>query len=370
MPPSAPLILRLLTRLNSLAAPRRAQRRKFAELLVERKISNETFAAGFRWRAGITLPDVIKPMLATSAKSLPTGPEWTYEVKWDGYRTLAVKEGESVRLISRNLNNVSKQYPGVVQAVARIRSNRATLDGELVAVDEKGRPSFQALQHRASTPLPVVYYAFDLLNLDGQDLTKRPLEERRKKLVRVVGKSGVLLSQPLPGSVEQITEALRELGLEGVVAKRRGSRYYPGQRSKDWLKVRFGLRQEFVIGGYKPADPSFESILVGYYDKRRLYYAGKVRAGFTPHLRADVFARIKPLEQSTCPFVNLPNSQAKTSRWGEGVTAEDMNTLRWVKPRVVAEVSFVEWTRDGNLRHAAFVGLREDKRAADVRRDT
>jgi len=134
--------------------------------------------------------------------------------------------------------------------------------------------------------------------------------------------------------------------------------------------VRFGLRQEFVIGGYKPADPNFESILVGYYETRRLFYAGKVRAGFTAHLRAEVFAHIKPLEQPDCPFVNLPNRQSKTSRWGEGVTPEDMKTLRWVKPRVVAEASFVEWTWDGNLRHAAFVGLRKDKRTSDGRRDT
>jgi len=129
---------------------------------------------------------VIKPMLATAAKSLPTGPEWTYEVKWDGYRTLAIKEGTAVRLISRNLNNISKQYPGVVQAVGAIEAKRAILDGELVAVDEHGRPSFQALQHRASTPLPVVYYAFDVLSLEDQDITKRPLEDRRDVLARVV----------------------------------------------------------------------------------------------------------------------------------------------------------------------------------------
>jgi len=234
--------------------------------------------------------------------------------------------------------------------------------------NELGRPSFQALQHRASTPLPVVYYAFDLLSLDNRDLTKRPLDERRQTLQGIIGKSGVLLSKPLPGSIGQIEEALRELGLEGVVAKRGSSLYYPGKRSEDWVKVRFGRRQEFAIGGYKPSDPNFESILVGYHDKRKLFYAGKVRAGFTPHLRAEVFARIAPLTQPDCPFMNLPNSQGKT-RWGEGVTAEDMKTLRWVKPRVVVEVSFVEWTRDGNLRHAAFVGLREDKAPREVRRE-
>lgn len=252
--------------------------------------------------------------------------------------------------------------------MAKVRADGAVLDGELVAVDEHGRPSFQALQHRAKTPLPVVYYAFDLLNLDGRDLTKRPLDERRDALEDIIGASGVLLSKPLPGSVAQIEEALRELRLEGVVAKRRNSLYYPGQRSEDWLKVRFGHRQEFVIGGYKPSDPNFESILVGYYDKRKLFYAGKVRAGFTPHLRAEVFARLAPIARPDCSFVNLPNSEGK-SRWGEGITAEDMKVLRWVKPRVVVEVSFVEWTRDGNLRHSTFVGLRDDKKALDVRRE-
>ena len=135
------------------------------------------------------------------------------------------------------------------------------------------------------------------------------------------------------------------------------------------MKVKFNQRQEFVIGGYKPGAPVFESLLVGYYDDRRLHFAGKVRAGLTPHIRAELAARLGSLAASACPFVNLPNSGGR-SHWGEGITAEDMATLRWVKPTLVVEVSFVEWTRDGLLRHPAFVGVRDDKLAPDVRRES
>ena len=180
--------------------------------------------------------------------------------------------------------------------------------------------------------------------------------------------TSILVSEPLPGTPAQIEKAVRELGLEGVVAKRRSSRYEAGRRSEAWLKVRFSRRQEFVVGGYKPANAGFDSVLVGYYDRGRLHYAGKVRAGFTPHARAELMRRLAPIERQSCPFVNLPST--RSSHWGEGVTADDMAALKWVKPAVVVEVAFTEWTRDGNLRHAAYVGPREDKPAREVRRET
>jgi bifunctional non-homologous end joining protein LigD len=152
-----------------------------------------------------------------------------------------------------------------------------------------------------------------------------------------------------------------------VIAKRRRSIYEPGKRSDAWVKVRFAKHQEFVIGGYKPNASTFDSLLVGYYDEGQLMCAGKVRNGFTPALRAELFARFAPLHVKRCPFANLPTS--RTSHWGEGITAEEMLALRWVKPALVAEVSFVEWTRDGSLRHAAFLGLRDDKRPQEVHRE-
>jgi bifunctional non-homologous end joining protein LigD len=305
-------------------------------------------------------------MMALPRSVLPSGPGWTYEVKWDGYRTIAVKDGARVRLYSRNLKDVSVQYPAVAAGVARVHAARVMLDGELVALDERGRPSFQALHHQSHTAL--AYYVFDVLELNGRALLDVPLDERRQHLPAIVAGTGVLLSEPLPGSPDDIARAVRALGLEGIVAKRADSRYEPGRRSGAWVKVRFNLRQEFVVGGYKPAGDSFDSLLTGYYDGRKLLYAGKVRAGLTPQTRSALVERLRPLASPRCPFANLPN--AKSSHWGEGITAADMEKLCWVKPAIVIEVAFVEWTRDANLRHASFVGIRTDKNAKDIRRET
>jgi bifunctional non-homologous end joining protein LigD len=260
---------------------------------------------------------------------------------------------------------VTKSYPSVV-AVVRTMSPSAILDGEIIAVDEAGRPSFQALHHRAPDA-SIHYYAFDVLQADGRGLLRMPLEERRTELERVLRGSRVFRSEALPGSPEQIERAVRELKLEGIVAKRRLSLYEPGKRSKSWIKVKFNRRQEFVVGGFKPLTNGFDSLVVGYFEGARLHFAGRVRAGFTPQDRAALFRLIGPLQTPRCPFVDLPS--AKTSHWGEGVTPEDMVKLRWVKPSVVVEVSFVEWTIDGALRHSEFVGIRTDKKPREVRRE-
>jgi bifunctional non-homologous end joining protein LigD len=307
----------------------------------------------------------VRPMLATSAAKLPAGADWTYEVKWDGYRTMALKLGQRVTLLSRNLKDATAQYKSVARSVAQLPDEKVLIDGEIVALDDEGRPSFQALHHQSAHTL--VYYAFDVLHHDGRDLLRVPLDERRIVLETVLKDSRIFSSDPLPGTPEQIEHAVRELQLEGVVAKRRRSVYEPGRRSSAWVKVKFNRRQEFVVGGFKPNPSNLESLVVGYYEDGKLLFAGRVRAGLTAHDRSEIFSRIAVHQIARCPFANLPSSGA--GHWGEGVTADDMTKLRWVKPRVVVEVSFVEWTRDNALRHSEFVAIRGDKRAGDVTRD-
>ena len=308
-------------------------------------------------------------MAATSVQNLPEGPQWLYEVKLDGYRALAMKSGSRVQIRSRNNKDLTAGYPIVAEATSRLRAESAVIDGEIVAVDRRGRPSFQALQNRSSYPdHTTVFYAFDLLHLNGDDLTRLPLEERKARLEDVVRDSGVLVSHSLRGTAAQVIDAVRRLRLEGVIAKRKDSRYASGVRGNAWVKLKLDRQQEFVIGGYRPGPHGIDALLVGYYNRGKLTFAGKVRAGFTPHLRNEVFASLKPLHSTRCPFVDLPNS--KTSRWGGGVTPEQMTEMQWVKPKRVAQIRFVEWTVDDHLRHAAFLGLREDKAARDVGRET
>ena len=307
-------------------------------------------------------------MMAKLTDKLPDGEQWAYEVKWDGYRALLLKSGERVRLLSRKENDLTATYPTIEAAGRKLAAQTAILDGEIVALDPKGKPSFQALQHRsAHRNHAIVFYAFDLLHFNGEDLTSRPLVERRKRLPSIVKGTGILLSDPLPGTPQQVIEAVSRIGLEGIVAKRKDSRYQSGERSGAWVKLKLDKQQEFAIGGYRPGPHGIDALLVGYYEGKELRFGGKVRAGFTPHLRREVFESLKSLEVTTCPFVDLPNSKA--SHWGGGVTAEQMAEMTWVKPKLVAQIRFVEWTNDGHLRHAAFLGLRSDKRASEVRRE-
>jgi bifunctional non-homologous end joining protein LigD len=313
-------------------------------------------------------PSFISPMMAKLTDKLPEGEQWTYEVKWDGYRALLLKSSDRVRLLSRKDNDLTATYPTIEAAGRHLKAETAIIDGEIVALDSKGKPSFQALQHRsAHRNYAIVFYAFDLLHVDGEDLTQLPLSERRKRLVSIVKGSRVLLSDPLPGTAQQVIQAVSRVGLEGVIAKRKDSRYQSGERSGAWVKLKLDKQQEFVIGGYRPGPNGVDALLVGYYEQKQLRFAGKVRAGFTPHLRREVFESLKPIQIAKCPFVDLPNS--KPSHWGGGVTAEQMAEMTWVKPKLVAQIRFVEFTNDGHLRHAAFLGLRSDKRASEVRRE-
>jgi bifunctional non-homologous end joining protein LigD len=313
-----------------------------------------------RWR-------FIEPMAAMLVDALPTGDDWLYEAKFDGYRALALKDGAKVQLLSRKGNDLTADYPAIRDAVAAVKAKSALIDGEILAFDEAGRPSFQHLHHRSANPAAVRYFAFDLLHVDGKDLQREPLSSRRAALEKIVAGTDVQFSAELPGSPEDVVQAVADVGLEGVVAKRRDSRYESGKRSGAWQKFKVQLRQEFVIGGYKPENRNFQSIVVGYYENNKLRFAGRVRAGFTAAQRAALFEVLHPLTIEKCPFTDLPSG--RTGHWGEGVTAEDMKKLRWVKPKLVAEIAFTEWTRDGNLRHSAFVGMRIDKDARAVVRE-
>jgi bifunctional non-homologous end joining protein LigD len=313
-------------------------------------------------------PAFIAPMMAKLTDKLPEGEQWTYEVKWDGYRALLLKSGNRVRLLSRKDNDLTATYPTIGAAGRKLNADTAMLDGEIVALDAKGKPSFQALQHRsAHRNYAIVFYAFDLLHFNGTDLTQLALTDRRTRMPSIVKGSGILLSEPLSGTAARVIEAVSLVGLEGIVAKRKDSRYQSGERSGAWVKLKLDKQQEFVIGGYRPGPNGVDALLVGYYEGKQLRFGGKVRAGFTPHLRREVFESLTPLHIAECPFFDLPNS--KTSHWGGGVTAEQMAEMTWVKPKLIAQIRFVEWTNDGHLRHAAFLGLRSDKRPSEVRRE-
>ena len=307
-------------------------------------------------------------MVARATPSLPEGPDWLYEVKLDGYRALVLKHGGHVQVRSRNNKDLTRRYPDVAAAAARMREASVVLDGEVVAVDAAGFPSFQALQDPAAHPShAVVFYAFDVLYLDGEDLRPLPLVQRTGRLSAIVRESGLLVSQPLTGSAAQVVEAVRRLGLEGVIAKRRDSRYESGTRSDAWLKFRLDRQQEFVIGGYRPGGHGVDALVVGYYEGRQLRFAAKVQAGLTPHTRRDLAERLRPWHTGRCPFTELPTRTS--GRFGGGIPANDMAEMQWVRPRLVAQLRFVEWTNEGHLRHAAFLGLREDKATRAVVRE-
>jgi bifunctional non-homologous end joining protein LigD len=214
-----------------------------------------------------------------------------------------------------------------------------------------------------------VFYAFDLLNVHGHDMRSMPLEMRRAELARVIEKSGLLLSIQLPGSAADIIKTVRAMQLEGVIAKRRDSKYEAGERSGHWQKLKLERQQEFVIGGYRPSgDSGVDALLVGYFEDNKLHFAAKVRAGLVPHVRRELGRALRALQQTACPFVDLPSEGS--SRWGGGVSAEDMKEMIWTKLKLVAQIQFVEWTAEKRLRHSKFLGLRSDKNASDVHRES
>jgi len=312
----------------------------------------------------------VEPMLLQRTDELPTdGSRWAYELKLDGYRVIAARSADGVRLWSRNGHDFTKRYAPITRGLAKLPP-RTVVDGEVVALDHEGRPSFNALQN-FDAKAPLVYFVFDVLMLGGRNVMDEPFERRRALLEREVLPT---LAEPvrytgeLTAPLRDLIASVKALGFEGLVAKRRDSRYEAGQRSGAWRKMRVNRGQELVIGGYTVGPHAFDAVILGYYEGDQLMYAARTRNGFTPAVRTRLMQSFRPLETAVCPFANLP--EARSGRWGQGLTKAKMADCRWLQPLLVAQIEFVEWTADHHLRHATFIGLREDKAARDVRRES
>jgi len=310
----------------------------------------------------------IEPMECLSVSKLPGGDQWIWEIKLDGYRALAVKSGTGDTLFSRRRKSLNRQFPYITEALASLPEG-TVVDGELVAIDENGRPDFNLLQNFRAEASRIHYYVFDLLCWKSRDLTRLPLIERRallKSLV-VVNHKRIRVWDYSEAAPRDLLAVVREQRLEGIVGKQKDSHYQPGKRSGAWIKYRVNRGQEFVIGGYFPGPHGFDSLIVGYYDGEKLMYVARTRNGFIPASRRQVFSKLKHLVTPTCPFVNLP--ETRRSRFGEELNAEKMKKAIWLKPEAVAQIEFLEWTGADRLRHSKFVGLREDKDPRSVAKE-
>jgi bifunctional non-homologous end joining protein LigD len=304
------------------------------------------------------------PMLATLTERVPSGPGWTHEIKFDGYRIVAyLRAGEGATLKTRRNQDYTERFAVVARELQRaLRTPDAVVDGEVCALDEQGRPSFSAMQ-QTKPGTPLVYFVFDLLELEGQPLVDLPLSERRQRLEDLLDRRNrtVKLSEWFDDG-EALFAAAKEQGLEGIIVKRLDSPYREGRRSREWLKVKTHGRQEFVIAGYTRGQgrraSSLGSLVLAVWDGDELRYVGNVGTGFTEKTIEELLAKVRPLERSKAPFKDVP----KLPR----VRKDD---VIWVEPKLVAEVEFAEWTHDGHLRAPSFQGLREDKTSAEVHRE-
>jgi DNA ligase D-like protein (predicted ligase) len=304
----------------------------------------------------------IEPMDCALVPKLTDGPQWVYEIKLDGYRAVAVNCEGMLTLFSRRHKSFIKQFPRIVEGLGDLPAN-TVIDGEVVALDESGRPDFNLLQNFRSGASHIHYFVFDLLIYKNRDLTRLPLIERRDIMRSVLHfrSARIHLLDYVEASATNMLQAVREQHLEGVVAKRKDSVYEPGKRTGAWIKHHVNRGQELVVGGYTPGPHGLDSVMVGYYKGEDLIYVARVRNGLVPASRRQLCKKLHPLVGPQCPFVNLPESGK--GRWGEGLTTDIMSKCVWVRPEIVAQIEFLGWTESDHLRHSKFVGLREDKDA-------
>jgi bifunctional non-homologous end joining protein LigD len=308
--------------------------------------------ASERLRKGIVPMKAITGPLPTDEAS------WAYEIKWDGYRAIAHVGPKGTIYQSSNLLDLTPRWPELADLGADVHASAAVLDGEVVALAPDGAPRFELLQRGE---VPVTYVVFDVLSIDGRQTMRLPYEDRRRLLLELVtpGAHWIVPAHHLGGGAA-LLQAARDRGLEGIVAKRLGSTYQPGKRSPAWRKVKVRREQELVIGGWTPGtgtrEDTFGSVLLGYYERPSLRYAGGVGTGFDRKLLESLMAEFRRLATDTCPFDPPPPPPVR-------------RTARWVRPELVCEVAFAEWTFDGIVRQASFLGLRDDKDPRSVVRE-
>ncbi|CAN5530490.1 hypothetical protein BH20VER3_BH20VER3_02790 [soil metagenome] len=319
-------------------------------------------------------PDFVDPMKPKLLETPPARDGWIYELKFDGIRALALKRGAKVKLISRNENDLTKKFDEIATALEDLPCTECVIDGEVVALDEEGRSSFQLLQAREmeGRTTPLLYYVFDLLQLEGKTLRGLPLTTRKEMLWQLCAAVGdpIRYSGELGDDPAALLREVKRRGLEGIIGKRADSVYEPGRRSGAWIKLKCVNEHEFVIGGYTPpagARQHFGALLVGYYEKKKLLFAGKVGTGFDTKMLAVLHRKFQEEAREDCPFANLPSKSA--GKWSQAITPGMMRKISWIDPVFVCQVKFAEWTRDGKLRAPVFLGLREDKDPRAVKRE-
>jgi DNA ligase D-like protein (predicted ligase) len=321
-------------------------------------------------RQGVPLPSFVRPQLSQPVEKPPSGPQWVHEIKLDGYRMAARIDNGRVQLLTRTGLDWTAKYPCAVAALANLKVKTAYIDGELCGVDHDGLPSFAHTQAATDgeSGARLVYYAFDLLHLDGRDLSRLPLIERKLHLEPLIaGKLGLQFNGHETGDGELILQHAGKLGFEGVISKTIDAPYAPGNRGL-WRKAKWLNRQEFVVVGWSDPEgtrPHLGALLLGYYtDDGKLIYAGRVGTGMPVKVLADLRRRLDPLARKTPPLNVLP---PRKTRFGSPLV---LSRVHWVEPKLVAEITYLTCTADNLLRHTVYVGLREDKAAQEVRRET